>query len=67
VQVVSPVTDDLIRELVTGPPSRVFGVDIPFGWPMHFVQFVAAHMGRVTPPPGVTSTQKRLSSTDEHI
>jgi hypothetical protein len=67
VQVVSPVTDDLIRELVTGPPSRVFGVDIPFGWPSHFVQFVSAHMGRVTPPRGVSSTQKRLRATDEFV
>ncbi|MDQ2654701.1 MAG: DUF429 domain-containing protein [Chloroflexota bacterium] len=67
VQVASPVTDELIRELVAGPPSRVFGVDIPFGWPTHFVQFVTAHMARVTPPPGVSSTQKRLRATDEFV
>ena len=67
VEVVSPVTDAQIRELVTGPPSRVFGVDIPFGWPTHFVQFISAHMERATPPPGVSSTQKRLRATDQFI
>lgn len=67
VQVTSPVTDALIRELVAGPPSRVVGVDIPFGWPTHFVQFVSAHMALVTPPSDVSSTQKRLRATDEFI
>ena len=67
VQVASPVTDELIRELVAGPPSRVFGVDIPFGWPTHFVQFVLAHMARATPPPDVSSTQKRLRASDEFV
>jgi hypothetical protein len=67
IQVAGDVTDDHIRELVAGPPSRVFGVDIPFGWPTHFVQFVSAHLARVTPPPGVSSTQKRLRASDEFI
>lgn len=67
VQVASLVTDAQIRELVENPPSRVFGVDIPFGWPTHFVQFVAAHMQCVTPPLGVSGTQKRLRATDEFI
>jgi hypothetical protein len=31
------------------------------------VQFVAAHWQRVTPPAGVSSTQKRLRATDEFI
>lgn len=67
VQVTTNVTDDQIRALVVNPPSRIFGVDIPFGWPSHFVQFVAAHMARVTPPSGVSTTQKRLRATDEFI
>ena len=67
VQVATNVTDDQIRALVEHPPSRVLGVDIPFGWPTHFVQFVTAHLARVTPPPGVTGTQKRLRATDEFI
>jgi hypothetical protein len=67
VHVASGVTDDQIRGLVQNPPSRVFGVDIPFGWPTHFVQFVTAHMERVTPPLGVSGTQKRLRATDEFI
>lgn len=67
VQVASPVTDDLIRDLVAGPPSRVFGVDIPFGWPTHFVEFVSAHLARIAPPSGVSSTKKRLRATDEYI
>jgi hypothetical protein len=65
VKVASNVTDDQIRDLVENPPSRVFGVDIPFGWPTHFVQFVLAHMQRVTPPLGVSGAQKRLRATDE--
>lgn len=67
VRIATNVTDDVIRELVNEPPTRVFGVDIPFGWPMRFVQFVSAHMARVSPPPGITSTQKRLRATDEFI
>lgn len=67
VQVASNVTDDFIRGLVENPPSRVIGVDIPFGWPIHFVNFVVAHMQRVSPPLGVSATQRRLRATDEFI
>jgi hypothetical protein len=67
VQLVCPVTDDLIRELVAGPPSRVFGIDIPFGWPARFVEFVRAHMERNVFAAGVSGAQKRLRATDEYV
>jgi hypothetical protein len=66
-QVVSQVTDDLIRELVVEQPARVFGVDIPFGWPICFVDFVRAHMERGMHPTGGSATQRRLRSTDVFI
>jgi hypothetical protein len=61
------VTDEQIRALAEKPSSRVFGIDIPFGWPTHFVQFVAAHAARVSPPAGASGTQRRLRATDEFI
>jgi len=64
VQVTSPVTDDLICELVAAPPAPVFGVDIPFGWPRHFVEFVSAHAAGSASLPASTMRQKRLRATD---
>ena len=67
VQVATHVSDDDIREVVLHGQERVLGVDIPFGWPIHFVQFVTAHLNGDTLPRGVSSTQRRLRATDEFI
>lgn len=66
VQVASHVTDDQIRAMVLAPPSQLFGVDTPFGWPERFVEFVRAHQERLTPP-AVAMEQLRLRETDRFI
>ncbi|MCA9878545.1 MAG: DUF429 domain-containing protein [Thermomicrobiales bacterium] len=67
VEVAGNVTDDQIRTLVAGPPSRVIGVNVPFGWPIRFVQFVQAHQSRVTPPVSATMAEFRLRETDRYV
>ena len=61
------VSDAQILDLAAGPPSRVIGVDIPFGWPTNFVTFVSAHARGATPLPSSSMRQKRLRSTDTFI
>lgn len=67
VKVADSVTDDDVRVLVTSPPSRVIGVDVPFGWPIRFVQFVQAHLSRVTPPVAASMAELRLRETDRYV
>lgn len=67
VQVAGKVTDDVIRAVVSGPPSRVVGVDVPFGWPAQFVAFVAAHHARAPVNPDAQMRLLRLRKSDEFI
>ncbi|MFT4037218.1 MAG: DUF429 domain-containing protein [Thermomicrobiales bacterium] len=67
VQVAGMVTDDVIRAFVQGPPSRIFGVDVPFGWPAEFVAFVAAHHARTQTDPDVSMAAMRLRTSDQFI
>lgn len=60
------VTDDRIRAMVAERPSRRFGVDTPFGWPVGFVEFVRAHHERISLP-SVAMRHLRLRETDRFI
>ncbi|HTE20120.1 MAG TPA: DUF429 domain-containing protein [Armatimonadota bacterium] len=40
-EIISPLTDERVRELCTSSDYQVVGVDTPFGWPAAFTQFVS--------------------------
>lgn len=67
-----PVDDDLLLEVLTSlAPGDVLGLDCPFGWPLPFVQAVAAHAEcRPWPHRHMTGDQSRaamrLRDTDRH-
>ena len=69
-RMVTPLAAPELVDLIRAHPTDHWGIDVPFGWPGQFAQFVAAHQQGPTRPTyaeGSWASPLRLRRTDREL